>query len=324
MKNNTIVELCQKLKASQNILIFPHVNMDGDALGSATALCKALRMLDKNAYVLLEDEIPENIKFLDKGYCTHDKNIMEKPDLCVCVDCGLVDRFPLREKAFFSGKETMCIDHHSTTNPIFDYNYIDGNSPATGQIMFLVIKELGITGDVEIGEAIFAAITTDTGNFQYANTNKESHLIAAQLMEWGIDTNKVSVAIYQNERLERLLIENRVINTLSTVSGGRIAMAYVTQEMLKETGADMSETDECVAILRNIRGVCLSAFLKEIDDNTVKVSLRAKREGDVAAIAAKYHGGGHTKAAGFTIHDNLSNAFEIVKRELLESLKEIN
>lgn len=323
MKNNTIKELCQRLNLAENILIFPHVSMDGDALGSAVALCRSLRLLGKNAYILLEDDIPLNIEFLDKGYCTYDESIMA-PDLCVCVDCGAVDRFPKREAVFFSGKETMCIDHHGTSTHICDYNYIDGDSPATGQIMFQIVKELGITGDAEIGEAIFAAITTDTGNFQYSNTNRDSHLITAELMGWGIDTNKVSVAIYQNIRLERMLIESKVMSTLITVADGKGAIAYVSQKMLDESGADMSETEDCVALLRNIRGVCFSAFLKEMDENTVKVSLRAKRDGDVAAIAQKYGGGGHTKAAGFTINDTLENAIQVVKKELRESLEEIN
>ena len=200
---NTIKEISQKLKEHENIFIIPHVNMDGDALGSAVALCRALRIMNKNAYVLLEDGISTNIAFLAKDYCTHNSEIIE-PDLSICIDCGQVDRFPNRENAFLKADETMCIDHHSTSKGIADYNYIDPASPATGQIVFLILKELGITYDKEIGEAIFAAITTDTGNFQYSNTNKESFLIAAELMDWGIDTNHVTVEIYQNQRLERI------------------------------------------------------------------------------------------------------------------------
>lgn len=321
---NTIKEICEELKRRDNVLILPHVNMDGDALGSAVALCRALRIMNKEAYVLLEDDIPGNIAFLAKDYCTYDQNIFQNPGLCVCIDCGNVDRFKMREKAFLGGQSTMCIDHHSTSKEIADYNYIDGFSPATGQIVFLILKELGITYDKEIGEAIFAAITTDTGDFQYSNTNKESFTIAAELMDWGIDSNKVSVEIYQNERLERILIENRVIGTLCTVSDGKGAMAYVTQKMLEDTGAEMSETEDCVSVLRNIKGVEISAFLKEMEDGTVKVSMRAKRQGNVAKIAEKYNGGGHTKAAGFTLHQSLEEAFETVKREIEASLKELN
>ena len=187
-------------------------------------------------------------------------------------------------------------------------------------IVFLILKELGITYDKEIGEAIFAAITTDTGNFQYSNTNKESFLIAAELMDWGIDTNHVTVEIYQNERLERILIENKVMSTLCTLCEGKAAMAYVTQKMLEETGAEMSETEACVSLLRDIKGVEISAFIKEIDEGTCKISMRAKTTANVAQIAEKYDGGGHTKAAGFTLHMGLSDAFEIVKKEIEESL----
>lgn len=316
---NTIKEICQKLKEHENIFIIPHVNMDGDALGSAVALCRALRIMNKNAFILLEDEISANISFMAKDYCTHDQGIIE-PDLSICIDCGQVDRFKEREEAFLKAKETMCIDHHKTSKGIADYNYIDPDSPATGQIVFLILKELGITYDKEIGEAIFAAITTDTGNFQYSNTNKESFLIAAELMDWGIDTNHVTVEIYQNERLERILIENKVMSTLCTLCEGKAAMAYVTQKMLEETGAEMSETEACVSLLRDIKGVEISAFIKEIDEGTCKISMRAKTTANVAQIAEKYDGGGHTKAAGFTLHMGLSDAFEIVKKEIEERL----
>ena len=316
---NTIKEICQKLNEHQKMFIIPHINMDGDALGSAVALTRALRLIGKEAYILLEDEIAANISFMAKDYCTMDQNIIE-PDLSICIDCGQIDRFKEREEAFLKADETMCIDHHSTSKGIADYNYIDPASPATGQIVFQIVKELGITGDKEIGEAIFAAITTDTGNFQYSNTNKESFLIAAELMDWGIDTNHVTVEIYQNERLERILIENKVMGTLCTISDGKGAVAYVTQKMLEETGAEMSETEACVSKLRDIKGVEISAFIKEIGDGTCKVSMRAKTYGNVAKIAEKYEGGGHTKAAGFTLHSELSEAFDIVKREIEESL----
>ncbi|MCQ2550593.1 MAG: bifunctional oligoribonuclease/PAP phosphatase NrnA [Clostridia bacterium] len=318
---NSIKEICEVLREKERILILPHVNMDGDALGSAVALTRALRIMNKEAYVLLEDEIPLNISFLKGDYTTYDENILD-PDLVICIDCGAVDRFSMRKDVFLNAPLTMCIDHHPTSKGIADLNYIDGDSPATGQIVFLILKELGIIYDKEIGEAIFCAITTDTGNFQYSSTNKQSFEIAAQLMDWGIDLNKVSVEVYQNERLERIMIENKVLSTTVTVGKGKGAIAYVTQDMLKETGADMSETEDCVSILRNIRGVEFAAFIKENEDRTCKVSMRAKTYGNVAKIASKYNGGGHTKASGFSLDLDLSKAFEIVKEEILSAIED--
>lgn len=321
--NISINEIGRILKEHQKILIFPHINMDGDALGSAVALCKALRTLGKEAFVVLEDDIPDNISFLAKDYCTYDQSILDGHDLSVAVDCGTLGRLPERKDLFLKGKETMCIDHHRTSEGICDYNYIDGDSPATGQIIFKIVKEMGVTGDKEIAAAIFAAITTDTGNFQYSNTNKESHLITAELYDWGLDANEVTVNIYQNERLERIRIESQVVSTLCTICDGRGAIAYVTQDMLNETGAHMSETEECVSILRNIKGVEIAAFIKEMSEEEVKVSLRAKTKGNVAEIAKKYDGGGHTKASGFTIYQGLTESYDIVKNEIVEALKNI-
>ena len=181
MKNNTLAEIAKVLAEKQNILIFPHINMDGDALGSAAALCKGLRDLGKNCFILIEDDIPGNLLFLDKGYTTRDQDIMENPEISICVDCGEEKRFPKRAETFRKADITVCIDHHATTRYICDYNYVDSSRAATGELIYDLLCIMGVTIDKEIGEAVFAAITTDTGNFQYSNTSKRSHEIMASL-----------------------------------------------------------------------------------------------------------------------------------------------
>lgn len=320
IKNNTFAEIGKVLSASDNILIFPHINMDGDALGSSAALCRGLRKLGKNCYVLIEDSIPSNLAFLDRGYCTYDQRVMEKPDLSICVDCGDTSRFEKRKEKFAEGAVTVCIDHHSTTEEFCDYNYIDPNAAATGELIYHLLCAMGAEIDREMGEALFAAITTDTGNFQYSNTTRESHQIAAALYDAGIDSNKVSIEIYENARMERILIENAALRTMSTVAGGKGAIAYVTQDMLKETGALMEETEEVVQKLRSIGSVEVAVFIKEEADGRIKVSMRSKKYVDVAKIAAELGGGGHVRAAGCTLHCSLTEAFELLKEKITDSL----
>lgn len=277
MKNNTFEEIGNIIKKANKILLYPHVNMDGDTLGSSAALCKALRNAGKECYVLIEDDIPENLKFLDKGYCTSDQNIFKKTDLSICIDCGDETRFMMRKEKFKQGKKSICIDHHRTTTPYCDYNYIDADSAATGELIYQLLLTMELPIDKEIGEAIFAALTTDTGNFKYSNTTKRTHEIAAALYDAGINSNDVCVEIYENVRIERILIENKVLGTLSTLCGGKVAVAYCTQEMLKETNAFMDETENVVQKLRSISGVEVAAFIKEVSADTVKVSLRSKK-----------------------------------------------
>lgn len=321
MNNDSLKTISGVLSGAERILLFPHINMDGDALGSAAALCHVLRRMGREAFVLLEDKIPDNLAFLDRGYCTFDADRIGEPDLCVCVDCGDAGRFPKRREAFMRGKTTMCIDHHATSDPFCRYNLIDPGACATGELIYKVICAMGQEIDRETGEALFAAITTDSGNFQYSNTTKETHEIVASLYDSGLDANGVSVKIYETVRLEKLKIRAHVLENITLYGGGRLCIGFVTQEMLKETGALMEETEGVVAELRSIDGVQIAVFIKEEEERLCKVSLRAKSVGDVAEIAAAFNGGGHKKAAGCTLHCTLREAEEKMRAAALENLE---
>ncbi len=320
-QNNTITEIGTQLLAADSILLFPHIQMDGDALGSSVALCRVLRNTGKQAAILIEDEVPEYLCFLDQGYCVTEPRQFTEPDVCMCIDCGEVSRFPKRKDQFFRGKTTICVDHHTTSTPFADYNFIDGKAAATAEIVYKLITEMGLDIDQEAGEAIFAGICTDTGNFQYSNTTKESHLITAALYDAGIDHAKVAVALYQNTRLEKLRITSRILDNLELFAEGQAAMAYVTQSMLAQTGADLDDAEGIVEMLRNIKGVEIAAFVKEREEKRCKVSMRAKTTGNVAEIAAPFGGGGHVKAAGCTIEEEIGVACDKLKAAIEESLR---
>lgn len=320
-RNHSFREIAEQLRKAESILIYPHVNMDGDALGSAAAMCRALRQMGKSCYILIEDSIPRNLQFLDRGYCTSDQNKIQAPDLSFCLDCGDTSRFLKRKDKFAQGKVSVCIDHHQTTKPFCDYNYIDPQAAATGELIFRLLEEMEYEGDAETGEALFAAITTDTGNFQYSNTTKESHLIMARLYDWGIDTRRVSTEIYENVRLEKLLIESRAMETLELLCGGQAAIAYADQKMLNEVGASMDETEGIVDQLRSIEGVEIAAFIKEQEPEKIRVSFRAKSWGNVMELAKKLGGGGHMKAAGCTLSLPLEAALAVIRQEIAANLR---
>ena len=319
MINNTMREIADVLKAAESVLIFTHINMDGDALGSAAALAGGLRSLGKESYILIEDQIPAYLGFLDKGYCTYDQEILKDADVSVCVDCGDFSRFPLRKDKFLEAKTTVCIDHHS----FCDYNYVDSDAAATGELIFSLLKEMGCAPDVETGEAIFTAITTDTGNFQYSNTNKNCHLIMAELYDWGVDPNRASVEIYENERLEKLVVTVKALESLEIIGGGKAAIAHLTKEEMDKTGAAPDETDGVIDRLRSISGVEYAAFLKEKEPGVIRVSMRAKLLGNVAEIAARNNGGGHIKAAGCTLEMSMEKAIGLIKKEFEAAVEKL-
>ncbi len=321
MKQNSIQEIGEQILKARSILLFPHDNADGDALGSAMALCRALRNAGKEAAVLIGERVSDSFEFLDQGYFTLDPKQIPEPDICMCVDCGETSRFSNRKEAFFQGKTSICLDHHVTSEPFADYNHIDGNAAATAELVYKLILSMGLPMDKTIGEALFTGICTDTGNFQYSNTTKETHLITAALYDAGIDHAKVAVELYQNTPLEKFRIVNKVLENMELLAGGKAAIARMTQAMLKETGASADDVDGCAEALRDIKGVEVAAFVKEWKEHVCKVSMRAKSTGDVAKIARVFGGGGHVKAAGCTLNMDIEAAYEEMKKTIEESFR---
>lgn len=319
-KNNSLKEIAQELIKAESVLIFPHVRVDGDALGTAAALCHTLRNLGKEAHILMEDDVPTYLEFLNKDYCIWDQTILPEPDVSIAVDCGDDSRFPKRATAFHKAKTTMCLDHHRSSQGIYDYNYIDPGAGATGEIVFDVLKAMEAEITKEAANAIFAAITTDTGNFQYSNTTKGTHEIVVALYDSGLDSNAVSVELYENESMAKLLLQSKVMETLETICDGSGAMATVTMKMLGDCRGKMEDTEGIVEVIRSIKGVEVAILLKEIRPSEVKVSMRSKHRVDVATIGEKYQGGGHVRAAGCTLHEPVERVREIMMEELKKVL----
>ena len=317
MKNNTIKEIANELKKANSIVIFPHILMDGDTLGSSAALCKALRLQGKKAHIAIEDKIPDYLVFLDNDYCTYDFDKLQAPDVAICVDCGEYHRFKNRKNLFDSAKLKICIDHHSTSSGIGDMNYIDGSAAATGELIFDLLNEMDVDIDKEISSAIFAAITTDTGNFQYANTTKRSHEITMDLYDSGLDAYAVSIALYENESMKKIKLHSLVLSKAEIFAEDKAIIALVTQDMLTQTETLMEDTEGIVSKMRSIKGIEVAALLKEEETENIKVSMRSKGDADVAAISVKYDGGGHAKAAGCTI----KKPIDIARKEIMESVK---
>lgn len=335
---NTIREIAEVLAEKNRILIFPHVHMDGDALGSAVALCSCLRKAEKKAYIVIEDDIADNIEFLAKDYCVKiDENMTpedawdrffegEKADLCICVDCGGTDRFEKRAQLFLAGEETACVDHHGTSSEFACYNYIDGNSAACAEIIFDIVRELeDITGDELMGkeaaDAVFTGIMTDTGCFIYSNTTIRTHEIAIELLKMGVDSSALSANVYESDSFAKIRLNGMAVDAMELFAKGKAAISCVTQEMLEETGAVMNDAEGVVDTLRSIKGVEIAVFLKEIEDGVFKVSMRAKSYANVAEIAAKFGGGGHIRAAGCTLKMPFEDAYETMVRAVSDALK---
>ena len=331
MKNNaSLKEIAGILKTAQTILIFTHTNPDGDALGSAAALCRVLRKMGKTSWILMDEEVPEYISFMDTEFVTRDKDCLKEHDISICVDCGEYSRFPALADKFDEGKLHLCVDHHATGDGFGDHYYIDPSEAATCQLIYKLIKELeavvaesGETAgqvaliDRQVAESIYTGINTDTGSFQYSNTTADTHAIASDLMTCGVDHTAINVKLYQTIPMTKLKIQASILQRAELLFGGKVAVGYVTGQMLEEAGAVLDDAEGAIDMLRNIEGVEIAAFLKEKGE-AVKVSMRAKSFANVAEIASVFGGGGHVKAAGCTLEMGMDEALDAIKKAIGE------
>lgn len=317
--NDTIKSIATIMQDLDGILLFPHVNVDGDAIGSSTALCLALRRLGKKAYIMISEPIPKNLDFLDFGCVTDDDSVLEDVQLSLMLDCNGLNRIPGREDAWNRGRLKGCIDHHATTSKDlrFDFKRIEPKSAATGEIIYRLIKDLGVEITLDIANCIFTAITTDTGNFQHTNTTSRSHEIAGHLHKIeGFNSKTISALIYDRKSKEALQLESAVLAGLEFYADGRLAVGKVTQKLLSDFGCTMDEADGIIQRMMSIDGVEGACLFKETDENNSRASLRGRSYVNMAKAASQFGGGGHLLAAGCSFKKSVAEA----EKELLPVL----
>lgn len=309
------------IEGSINIVILPHIHPDGDTLGSALALKYALKSLDKNPYIVIDDEITNNLKFATTNELISKDDFMDlglKVDLVISVDASDAERLGDRYNFINESLRTINIDHHKTNTEFCDINIVDENAAATGIIIYRILDELNIPITKKIAEAIYIAIVTDTGNFKYSNTDAETFLIAANLISKGIDNTNIINHLYQNRPIKELYLVRDALKQLTLYFDGKVSVIELTMEDFKRNEISPSNTEGIIETARDIEGVEVAIFIKEIEKNKVKVSLRSKNDIDVSELAQRFKGGGHSKAAGCSFNTTIEDA----RNTLLHALKE--
>ncbi|AOT68233.1 DHH family phosphoesterase [Geosporobacter ferrireducens] len=296
------------LNRGKSILILPHIHPDGDTIGSSLALLLALRRIGKEAFVLVEDEIPSNLNFLPLEDIHSKLPVGICPDVVVSIDASDLDRLGSRADYLKNAAVTINLDHHITNLRFAQYNYIDVQAAATGEIVFELIKAMQIDMDKEMATCIYCALSTDTGSFKYDNTTARTHQIASGLLEHALDLNEITVALYQNKAYGKIKLLGEALNSLQLHYDGKLSILSVTKCMLEKSKADHTDADGLIEFARDIEGVAVAVLLKELSHNEIKVGFRAKYDVDVAKVAAKFGGGGHKKASGCTIYSNIAEA----------------
>ena len=313
-------QIGKALREYQSFAVMSHVRPDGDALGSQIALALSLEQLGKEVRVWNEDGMLEKYSFLARA------EVLSKPpaeaedvDVAVALDTAIQNRLGTTLQAIRSAKVWINIDHHPSNPGYGDLVYIDPTAPATGQILFELIKQQQLPLDADIAENLYVAISTDTGSFQYPNTTARTFEIAAELVRFGVDVGRISQLTYENYPRRRIELLRELLATMRFELDGRVASFSLSLKTAAQLGVLPEDNEGLIDRLRAIRGVIVAVFFEELADGKVRVSMRSKDEKvDVCAICQKFGGGGHTLAAGARIRGTLTEAEERVLKEVYE------
>lgn len=297
-----MMKVIDLIKKENSFLLACHLNPDGDALGSMISLGIILRRLGKEVHFYNRDPVPANLLFLPHSRQVG-QSLPEKVDVGILIDCAQKKRASKDLAKYDGARMWAAIDHHYLENPDSDViaTIVDPNAAATGLLIYDLINDLGQKIDRDIATCLYCALAVDTGFFRYPNTGAKEFRLAEKLVQAGAEPWIISRGIEENYPASRLRLMGLAFSSLQMHLGGKFATIFVTQKMLKDSGATMEVSDEFAVYPRTIAGVEVSALFRELDGRDVKVSLRSKDTVDVAEIASKFGGGGHKRAAGCLI-----------------------
>ncbi|MBI2588524.1 DHH family phosphoesterase [Candidatus Berkelbacteria bacterium] len=298
-------KLKKKIEEEDNFLVLSHIDPDGDAVGTALALFWALNGLGKKAQVVLADPVPLAFSFLPGASLITRDFLLADFDYIITVDCGDLKQtgFAARLKEAIKRKKYLInLDHHQKNDlsKLSRLNYMDSAAPATAVLLVKLLKELEISLSPELATCLFCGLFTDTGGFRHANTTTEVLELTADLLNRGADARQVVSNLAKQRSFVQLKLWGRVLNRLVLKDG--LAYSFVLQNDLADFGLKAQELNGLVNLLNTVPKARLAVLFVEQKDGLIKVSLRTEDlTFDVSALAARFGGGGHRRAAGFTI-----------------------
>jgi bifunctional oligoribonuclease and PAP phosphatase NrnA len=302
----------------QRFLIATHIDPDGDALGSAFSLCFALNELHKEAWVYLRDSIPYQYEFLPRPRTLLGPTDLTRNgfDALFVLDCGDLHRIGDELQRFRGNSFVVNIDHHDANEAFGQLNILDDRASSTAEILYRVLKALDVAFTKEMAVNLYTAVFTDTGSLRYPNTNALAFAICQEMVQHGAVPSVVASGIYENHPKARFDLFCLVLSTLRTHRDGRVATMYATKEMFDKTRTSKEHTEGFVEDLKQMRGVEVALFVRQIGPARFKASMRGKGSVDLAAIARIFGGGGHKNAAGCTVEGPLKQSI----RTLIEAI----
>ncbi len=312
--------IANALLKAEKIAIFVHISADGDALGSAFALKYSLNKLNKVADVYLNEQVSERLEFM-LGFAPVEYKT-ELPDCeydcLIALDCGDTGRLGTFKEYYENHNNTLNVDHHFTNKGYGKLNFVKGDASATGELVFELLQELGTDIDNSSASLLYCAISSDTGCFAYSNVSPDTHIVASELLKYDFDSAEINRLMFATNTLAELKLQAYLVENMLVCHNGKVAVAIIDENCLKDFGATYEHTEGLVDVLRSVKGVEIACLIKEKDGKT-KGSIRTNSYADATVIASCFGGGGHIRAAGFSC----DNSLEDVKNKVIEITKDM-
>jgi phosphoesterase RecJ-like protein len=314
------------LRKAETILVVSHMRPDADALGSTLAFSIYLQSLGKNVTAWNEDGMPEKFQYLPRHeLLTLPTSTPRSFDVVLVLDNSSKKRVGTPMAAIAQAGLWINIDHHISNEKFADINYVDTTAPATGQILFEYFEELGIPITPDMAGNLFAAISTDTGSFQYRGTDSRTFHAASKLVERGVNVADLSLAMYDCQPKRRLNLLKHALNTAVFRCDDRLVTFSLSLADVARLGVIPEDNEGIIDHLRSVDSVVAAVFYEELNDGLVRVSARSKDPRvNVSTICAQFGGGGHPLAAGTRARGSLAEISEKFNHALCDAISHGN
>ncbi len=316
----TIIDIIEK---ENQFYLISHMLPDGDSIGSLLGLGLGLNKIGKEVTLFTPGHIPDKYRFLEgSGTVCHNGSIDNPERAVIVLDSSDPERLGLFKDSVMQSRMIINIDHHVTNQRFGHLNYVDDTASATGEIVFGLLKELGVEIDYHIAEALYVAISADTGSFKYENTTSQTHQVISSLLESGINPGVISQKIFDERPYTYYILLKEALSTLELYESRTVAVMVLSKDIRERSGATTDDLEGIVNFSRNIEGIELGILFYVESDSEVKVGFRS-RNLDASELAGRLNGGGHIRAAGCRMNGDFESVKERVMAEALKMVKEL-
>ena len=308
----TSAETALFLMERDSYAIITHRHPDGDTLGSSALLCLGLRRLGKTAHILQNPEITDKYAHLHRGLTKTDPG---DRDVLISVDVASPNMLP-ECFAPLESRIQLRIDHHGMATSFTPWELVEPEAAACGEVVYEVLRRMGVTLDVLMANALYTAVSTDTGCFRYANTTANTLRVAADCAAVSADLFQINQTLFETNSLGRLRLQGWIVENTTFLEEGQIAICPLPLSLEKQLCLTEDDMENISGFPRSIEGVKIAATLRENPNGCVKISVRAVPGYDAAAVCARFGGGGHKGAAGASLHMPLEAAVQAVREAM--------